>query len=84
MSKAENDAHWADERNWSAGPKGLALYFCHQDSRTWVPKRTPWTGMTLNLAQAGGAAWLLACFLVFWAIGLAFGGLLGFLLGAGL
>ena len=53
-----NRSEWANAQNWSSGPKWLCVYFSHKDSRTWVPKRIPWMGGTLNLAKANGVAWL--------------------------
>lgn len=36
----------------------MAIYFSKNDTRTWVPKRLPWMGWTLNLGRAGGVYWL--------------------------
>ncbi len=47
-----NDREWADERNWTGW---LGTYRSTTDSRTWVPKRNPQMGWTLNFAHAG--AW---------------------------
>jgi hypothetical protein len=37
----------------------FCVYFSHKDSRTWVPKRIPWMGYTLNLGKPAGVAWLI-------------------------
>ena len=52
-----NRAEWQSPDNW-AGPDWMALYFSKRDSRTWVPKKLPWTGFTLNLARREGVYWL--------------------------
>lgn len=54
-----NETEWRNPANWS-GPKLLSVYFSKQDSRVWVPKQIPWTGWTVNLGRAAGAAWLIA------------------------
>lgn len=53
-----NQAEWLNPANWTTGSKLLCVYFSHKDSRTWVPKRIPWMGSTINLAKPGGVAWL--------------------------
>jgi uncharacterized membrane protein len=53
-----NKAEWNNPDNWTSGSKWLCVYFSHKDSRTWVPKRIPWTGSTLNLAKPAGVLWL--------------------------
>jgi uncharacterized membrane protein len=52
-------AEWEKAANWTSGPKWLSVYFSHDDSRTWVPKRIPSMGWTLNLAKPGAVAWLI-------------------------
>ena len=54
-----NQAEWENPANWTAGPKWLSVYFSHRDSRTWVPKRIPWMGVTINLAKPGAVVWLI-------------------------
>jgi uncharacterized membrane protein len=49
-----NKVEWSNPDNWSVG-----LYFSKKDSRTWVPKSSPWMGWTLNLAKPAGAFWML-------------------------
>jgi uncharacterized membrane protein len=53
-----NQAEWENPANWTADSKFFCVYFSHKDSRTWVPKRIPSTGSTLNLARRSGVAWL--------------------------
>lgn len=50
---------WETPENWTSGPKWLSMYFSHKDSRTWVPKRIPWMGVTINMAKPSGVAWLI-------------------------
>lgn len=52
-------AEWEKAENWTSGSKWLSVYFSHGDSRTWVPKRIPAHGWTLNLAKPGAVAWLI-------------------------
>jgi uncharacterized membrane protein len=54
----ENDRQWSNPDNWS-GPGLVSFYFSKRDTRTWVPKKIPWMGWTLNLGKPAGAAWLL-------------------------
>ena len=56
--KILNQNEWKNPVNWS-GPIWLAVYFSKNDSRTWVPKRVPWTGVTLNLAHSNAVYWLM-------------------------
>ena len=58
-----NQAEWENPANWTAGSKWLCVYFSHKDSRTWVPKRIPWMGSTLNLGKPRGVAWLIGLIL---------------------
>lgn len=48
---------WENPSNWG-GPDWMAIYFSKKDSRTWVPKRMPWMGWTLNLGRSAGVYWL--------------------------
>jgi uncharacterized membrane protein len=60
MNQSEiNQAEWENPANWTGGSKWLCVYFSHKDSRTWVPKRVPWMGATLNLGKPSGVAWLI-------------------------
>ena len=54
-----NQGEWENPDNWSDGSKLFCVYFSKKDTRTWVPKRIPWLGSTINLAKAGGALWLI-------------------------
>ena len=53
-----NRAEWDNSDNW-AGPDWMAIYFCKRDTRTWVPKKLPWMGWTLNLGRDAGVRWLI-------------------------
>jgi len=57
--KEINKAEWANPDNWTKGSNLFCVYFSHKDSRTWVPKRIPWMGSTLNLGKATGVMWLI-------------------------
>jgi len=48
-----NNEEWSNPENWG-GPDWMAVYFSKKDSRTWVPKKIPAMGWTINLAQASG------------------------------
>ena len=56
-NRAQNRAQWENPDNWS-GPDWMAIYFSKRDSRTWVPKKLPAMGWTLNLGRRGGVYWL--------------------------
>ena len=59
MTQDEIDkAEWENPANWTKGSKMLCVYFSHKDSRTWVPKRIPSMGSTMNLGKPAGVAWL--------------------------
>jgi uncharacterized membrane protein len=53
-----NRAEWENPQNWSDNIVGV--YFSKRDNRSWVPKRRPAFGWTLNLANRWGAWWLVA------------------------
>jgi uncharacterized membrane protein len=62
MTQDEINANeWDKPENWTADSMWLCVYFSHADSRTFVPKRVPSHGWTLNLAKRSGVAWLIAC-----------------------
>jgi uncharacterized membrane protein len=68
MNQEEIDrAEWENPDNWST------IYFSKKDSRSWVPKRNPKHGSTINFGHPSGARWIYYLFLFF----LLFGGLLG-------
>lgn len=52
-----NRSEWEDQRNWS-GPIWLGVYFSKNDTRTWVPKRIPGMGWTINVGRSSGVLWL--------------------------
>jgi len=53
-----NQSEWENPANWTAGSKMFCVYFSHKDSRTWVPKPSPWMGDTLNRAKPAAVKWL--------------------------
>ncbi len=60
MSQDEiNRLEWENPDNWS-GPDWAAIYFSKQDSRSWVLKKVPRMGWTLNLGTRAGVFWLIA------------------------
>lgn len=52
-----NQQEWDNPDNWG-GTSWLEFYFSKNDSRTWVPKRIPLLGKTLNLAKHDSAYWI--------------------------
>ena len=54
-----NRREWEDPRNWR-GARWLAVYASRRDTRTWVPKRVPAMGWTLNLGRKSGIVWAAA------------------------
>jgi uncharacterized membrane protein len=52
IPQSELDRLWADPRNWTS----LGIYRCEADPRTWVLKRHPGIGYTINVAH--GRSWL--------------------------
>lgn len=69
-----NQAEWGNPDNWST------IYFSKKDSRTWVPKRNPRQGRTINFGNPSGARWVYYFFLVFFVLGCTMGMLFLFLL----
>jgi uncharacterized membrane protein len=61
-SQEEIDAEeWANPANWGGW---FGSYRSKRDSRTWVPKRNPDLGSTLNFARSGAWWSLLGLFTV--------------------
>ena len=52
-----DEAEWHNPANWHGGP--LGIYFSRRDSRSFVPKRIPAMGVTINFAHKEGVAVLL-------------------------
>lgn len=48
-----NQSEWENQQNWS-GPVWLGIYFSRIDTRSWVPKRIPGMGWTLNVGRQAG------------------------------
>lgn len=57
-----NQVEWEDPDNWSDPVFGI--YFSKRDTRSWVPKRVPSFGWTLNLGHRHAAWWLVGVMLV--------------------
>ena len=53
-----NKLEWENQQNWS-GPSWLGVYFSKNDTRTWVPKRIPSMGWTINVGGSAGVFWLI-------------------------
>jgi uncharacterized membrane protein len=47
-----NDSEWENPANWFGG----WFYHSQLDTRTFVPKRVPGFGVTINLSRPGGLA----------------------------
>ena len=62
-----NQAEWGNSDNWST------IYFSKKDSRTWVPKKNPKQGWTLNFGGSSGARWIYWFFVLFFLIGCSLG-----------
>ena len=58
MQQQINQQEWENPENWG-GPDWMAVYFSKRDTRTWVRKRIPSMGWTLNLATDAGVRWLI-------------------------
>ena len=60
MSQVEiDDAEWQNPANWRAG----VFYFSRRDSRSFVPKRNPALGVTVNFARPAGVGFLVGVLL---------------------
>ena len=57
-----NQAEWENPDNWSDSFVGF--YFSKTDSRTWVPKRNPRMGCTMNLGKPAGAWWMFGLWII--------------------
>lgn len=55
-SQDPNQREWENPANWSGGVFGI--YRSDRDSRTWVPKRNPRMGWTLNFSRRLSWLWL--------------------------
>ena len=51
-----DDAEWGNPANWHGG--FLGVYYSQRDSRSFVPKRNPIMGVTINFARPGGIVFL--------------------------
>ena len=51
-----DDAEWRNASNWHGG--WLGVYYSRVDSRSFVPKRNPIMGFTINFARTGGIVFL--------------------------
>ena len=51
-----DDAEWRNAANWHGG--FLGVYYSKRDSRSFVPKRNPIMGVTINFARPGGIAFM--------------------------
>ena len=51
-----DDAEWHNPANWHGGL--LGIYYSKRDSRSFVPKRNPIMGITINFARPLGIAFL--------------------------
>ena len=58
-----NNTEWGKSENWSS------LYFSKKDSRTFVPKKNPKHGWTINFGSESGSRWIYYLFGLFFLIG---------------
>ena len=63
VQEETNSIEWENPSNWTSGFKWFSVYPNHGGPRTWVPKRNPKLGWTLNLANPEGVIWLFEIFL---------------------
>lgn len=52
-----DEAEWRNPANWHGG--WLGIYYSKRDSRSFVPKRNPNFGVTINFARKEGIVLLL-------------------------
>ena len=64
---ATNKAEWENSDNWSS------IYFSKKDSRTWVAKKNPKHGWTINFGSSSGAKWIYYLLAMFFLLGLVLG-----------
>ena len=62
-----NQAGWENPDNWTT------IYFSKKDSRSWVPKKNPKHGWTINFGSPAGARWIYYLFIIFLLLGTLFG-----------
>ncbi|MCW8929981.1 MAG: hypothetical protein OQL19_07080 [Gammaproteobacteria bacterium] len=63
LQDEQNNAEWKSSNNWSS------IYFSKKDSRTFVPKRNPKLGQTINFGSPSGARWIYYLFAFFFLLG---------------
>ena len=74
IQKEINQAEWKNPDNWST------IYFSKKDSRTWVPKRNPKHGNTINFGSRTGSRWIYYLYLLFFVLGGFFGAVIAFVI----
>ncbi len=62
-----NHTEWNNSENWSS------LYFSKKDNRTFVPKRKPKQGWTINFGSTSGSRWIYYLFGIFFLVGCTLG-----------
>ena len=62
-----NKTEWENPANWTT------IYFSKKDSRTWVPKKNPKYGWTINFGSLAGARWIYYLFILFLLLGTLIG-----------
>ncbi len=65
-----NQAEWENPDNWST------IYFSKKDTRSWVPKKNPKHGSTINFGSPSGSLWIYYLFAFFLLLGGFFGAIL--------
>ena len=72
-----NQAEWENPDNWST------IYFSKKDSRTWVPKKNPKHGSTVNFGSPSGSLWIYYFFGFFLLLGGFFGAIIAYVVMGG-
>jgi len=67
MEEEINQREWEDPDNWTT------IYFSKKDKRSWVPKKNPKHGVTINFGSPAGSRWIYYLFLLFFIIGVIIG-----------
>jgi len=72
-----NQAEWQNPDNWTT------IYFSKKDTRTWVPKKNPKQGSTINFGSPSGARWVYYLYLLFLLLGVFFGAIITYVIMGG-
>jgi uncharacterized membrane protein len=70
VNKAQDEINKSE---WENGDNWTTIYFSKKDSRSWVPKKNPKHGWTINFGSPSGARWIYYLFILFLLLGILFG-----------